>query len=257
MCKEHLGVAHALKVPCFFVITKVDICPEHILKQSLAQLSALLKRPGVRKRPFLVNTVAVRSPSLSSSHAGPLSTRARCVACSAGHTCASVVRSALAATGHRPAHDVAVHTGHGRARVQDVIACARSIASEALAPIFLTSAVTGRGLPLLRLFLNIAPQRQPWAARQAEPTEFIIDETFSVPGVGTVIAGTVKRGVLNLATPVLLGPDIGDGSFGRVSIKSIHYKRLPVTEVVAGQTAALALKKARLGLACPIAAPQS
>ena len=61
MCKEHLGVAHALKVPCFFVITKVDICPEHILKQSLAQLSALLKRPGVRKRPFLVNTVEVRT----------------------------------------------------------------------------------------------------------------------------------------------------------------------------------------------------
>lgn len=60
MCKEHLGVAHALKVPCFFVITKVDICPEHILKQSLAQLSALLKRPGVKKKPFLVNTVEVR-----------------------------------------------------------------------------------------------------------------------------------------------------------------------------------------------------
>ena len=59
MCKEHLGVAHALKVPTFFVVTKVDICPEHILKQSLAQLSALLKRPGVKKRPFLVNTVEV------------------------------------------------------------------------------------------------------------------------------------------------------------------------------------------------------
>lgn len=60
MCKEHLGVAHALKVPAFFVITKVDICPEHILKQSLTQLSTLLKRPGVRKRPFLVKSVEVR-----------------------------------------------------------------------------------------------------------------------------------------------------------------------------------------------------
>ena len=132
--------------------------------------------------------------------------------------------------------------------MQDVIACARSIAGEALAPIFLTSAVTGRGLALLRLFLNIVPQRQPWAARQSEPTEFIIDETFSVPGVGTVVAGTVKRGVLNASTPVLIGPDIGDGSFGKVAIKSIHYKRLPVTEVVAGQTAALALKKVRATL---------
>lgn len=35
MCKEHLGVALALKIPVFFVITKVDICPEHILKQTV------------------------------------------------------------------------------------------------------------------------------------------------------------------------------------------------------------------------------
>lgn len=61
MCKEHLGVALALKVPAFFVVTKVDICPEHILKQSLQQLMGVLKRPGVKKRPFVVNTVQVRS----------------------------------------------------------------------------------------------------------------------------------------------------------------------------------------------------
>lgn len=39
MCKEHLGVALALKVPVFFVITKIDIAPEHILKQTV-QVSA-------------------------------------------------------------------------------------------------------------------------------------------------------------------------------------------------------------------------
>lgn len=35
MCKEHLGVALALKVPVFFVVTKVDICPEHVLKNTV------------------------------------------------------------------------------------------------------------------------------------------------------------------------------------------------------------------------------
>lgn len=35
MCKEHMGVALALKVPVFFVVTKIDICPKHILKKSL------------------------------------------------------------------------------------------------------------------------------------------------------------------------------------------------------------------------------
>jgi len=63
--------------------------------------------------------------------------------------------------------------------------------------------------------------------------------------VGTVVAGTLKRGVLNVNTPLVLGPDIGDGSFKAAAVKSIHYKRLPVTQVVAGQTAALALKKVR------------
>lgn len=58
-----------------------------------------------------------------------------------------------------------------------------------------------------------------------------------------LLQGTVKRGVISPNTPLLLGPDIGDGSFKNASIKSIHYKRLPVGQVVAGQTAALALKK--------------
>jgi GTPase len=61
--------------------------------------------------------------------------------------------------------------------------------------------------------------------------------------VGLMWLGTVKRGVISPTTPLLLGPDIGDGSFKAASIKSIHYKRLPVGQVVAGQTAALALKK--------------
>ena len=55
MCKEHLGVALALKVPVFFVVTKVDICPEHILKETLSKLNSILKKPGVRKRPFMVS----------------------------------------------------------------------------------------------------------------------------------------------------------------------------------------------------------
>lgn len=65
-----------------------------------------------------------------------------------------------------------------------------------------------------------------------EYAEFIIDETFGVPGVGTVIAGTVKRGVITTNSNFLLGPDVGDGTFKPTAIKSIQYKRLPVTKVL-------------------------
>lgn len=54
MCKEHLGVALALRVPCFFVVTKVDLAPEHVMKHTLDSLQQILKKPGVKKRPFLV-----------------------------------------------------------------------------------------------------------------------------------------------------------------------------------------------------------
>lgn len=185
MCKEHLGVALALKVPVFFVITKVDICPEHVLKNTVQSLASILKKPGVRKKPYLVR-------------------------------------------------------GH-----DEVLTAARNITSDSLAPIFLTSAVTGKGLDLVRSFYSLLPQRHRWVEAQAGAAEFIIDETFGVPGVGTVVAGTVKRGVITPNTPLLLGPDIGDGSFKTAAIKSIHYKRLPVGQVVAGQTAALALKKVK------------
>lgn len=67
--------------------------------------------------------------------------------------------------------------------------------------------------------------------RAAELAEFIVDETFAVPGVGTVVAGTVKSGVINTNSNLLLGPDTADGSFKPTAIKSIHYKRLPVTTV--------------------------
>lgn len=40
---------------------------------------------------------------------------------------------------------------------------------------------------------------------QSGLAEFVIDETFGVPGVGTVVAGTVKQGIIRPNTTLLLG----------------------------------------------------
>lgn len=37
-----------LQVPVFFVVTKIDLAPEHVMKHTLQTLSGLLKKPGVR-----------------------------------------------------------------------------------------------------------------------------------------------------------------------------------------------------------------
>ena len=56
----------------------------------------------------------------------------------------------------------------------------------------------------------------------------------------TRFAGTVKHGVIVTGSALMLGPDIGDGSFKATAIKSIHYKRLPVQRVSSGRLFVLA-----------------
>lgn len=56
MTKEHLGLALALSVPVFVVVTKIDMCPPNVLQDTLKLLQRILKSPGCRKIPILVNT---------------------------------------------------------------------------------------------------------------------------------------------------------------------------------------------------------
>ncbi|KAG5277988.1 hypothetical protein AALO_G00093620 [Alosa alosa] len=57
--REHLGLAMALKVPIFVVVSKVDVCvcgsgARGALERTLRQLERLLKQPGCAKVPLLV-----------------------------------------------------------------------------------------------------------------------------------------------------------------------------------------------------------
>lgn len=184
MTKEHLAIALALKVPVLVVITKVDIAPEHVYKNTLTHIQKLLKSPGARKLPVVVKSD------------------------------------------------------------DEVTLCSQNIVNDRVVPIFTVSNVTGAGLPLLRSFLNLVPSRRNWRQYIDEPAEFSIDETFSVPGVGTVVAGTVTSGVVSTGQTLSLGPGF-NGKFVRVVVKSVHYKRTPVKKVVAGQAGSLALKKVK------------
>ena len=57
MAKEHLGLALALSVPVFVVVTKIDMCPPNVLQDTLKILQKLLKSPGCRKIPVLVQSM--------------------------------------------------------------------------------------------------------------------------------------------------------------------------------------------------------
>ncbi|XP_061736734.1 GTP-binding protein 2-like isoform X2 [Nerophis ophidion] len=53
--REHLGLAMALKVPIFVVVSKVDVCSRATLDKTLRQLERLLKQPGCNKVPLLLS----------------------------------------------------------------------------------------------------------------------------------------------------------------------------------------------------------
>lgn len=180
MCKEHLGLALALSVPVFVVVTKIDMCPPNVLQSTLKLLQKILRSPGCRKLPILVQNE------------------------------------------------------------DDVVMTATNFTTERICPVFQVSNVTGENLDLLRHFLNLLTTRVQYD--ENDTAEFQIDDTYTVPGVGTVVSGTTMKGTISCNDTLLLGPD-PLGHFQPLSVKSIHRKRMPVNEVKGGQSASFALKK--------------
>lgn len=126
---------------------------------------------------------------------------------------------------------------------QDVLTAIKNIQqNDKFVPVFRLSSVTGVGIDLLRSFLNLLHPRITWSSLLNNPPEVLIDETYFITGVGTVVAGTVSGGVIQSNSSLLLGPD-ANGQFKPVQIRSIHARKRPVKHVPAGQSAGFALKK--------------
>ena len=54
--KEHIGLAMALQVPIFVVVSKIDLCPAGLIQRTLDQLTRLLSGPGCKKVPYRVES---------------------------------------------------------------------------------------------------------------------------------------------------------------------------------------------------------
>ncbi|KAI8912536.1 P-loop containing nucleoside triphosphate hydrolase protein [Gorgonomyces haynaldii] len=184
MTKEHLGLALALQVPVFIVVTKIDMCPANVLENTISQINKILKSNGCRKMPLFVKNQA------------------------------------------------------------DVLMSATHFVSERLCPVFQVSNVDGRGLDLLRTFLNLLHSNLRHKYDVNAPVEYMITDTFSVPGVGTVVSGTIASGIVHAGDTLLLGPD-SLGQFVPTVVKSIQRKRVNTTAAYAGQSASFALKKVK------------
>ena len=56
MTREHLGITLALKIPFFVVLTKVDMCPDNIYKETVETLMKVLKSGGCNRKPIIIKT---------------------------------------------------------------------------------------------------------------------------------------------------------------------------------------------------------
>ena len=212
MSKEHLGLALNLNVPVFIVVTKIDMCPENVLENTMRTLKKIMRAPSVRKMPLDVKNQ------------------------------------------------------------NDVVMAAHHL-TERICPIFQISNVTGQNLDLLKSFFNMLtsrssslknantsqnPQGTGIASLNIEDAqteqekneiikaqnkvELLLDDSFSVGGVGTVVSGTVLSGILRSNTTLMFGPD-KLGKFVPVDVRTLQRRRLPVDDASPGQTVAAAVRK--------------
>jgi GTPase len=125
----------------------------------------------------------------------------------------------------------------------DVHTAAQHCREGKVAPVFHISCVTGHNLPLLQRFLYHIPvettQHQHELLSQ-QPAEFHVDELFNVEGVGLVLGGILRRGVVQEGEVLLIGP-MADGEFTRTAVRSIRFRinRAPCQQIVAGQAATI------------------
>ena len=124
--------------------------------------------------------------------------------------------------------------------IEDIVICAKNIYTESITPIFYISSVTGSGLDLLKIFLNIVGKRNI-DSFDSNNVEYHISNTFSVSGVGTVVGGQLLSGTIHVGDKLLLGPN--NSSYEQVIIKSIHCKKVPLQTVSYGSYVCLGLKK--------------
>lgn len=127
----------------------------------------------------------------------------------------------------------------------DVKTAAGNFSANQSTPIFKVSSVTGTNLTLLRNFFKELPSVQTKHEIDEltqQPSEFQIDELFAVQNVGTVLAGTVRHGIIKEGDELLAGPD-DDGKFFPVVVSSLHRNKTNCRIIQAGQTACVALKQ--------------
>jgi GTPase len=108
-------------------------------------------------------------------------------------------------------------------------------------PYFMISNTTGENIPLITNYLKSLEIYHDWDCLKENETMFIVEDIYSVNGVGLVTSGTLNSGVIKKGEKFMIGPI--DGTFHEVIVKSIHdnYKTL-IDNLSAGCSGCICIK---------------
>ena len=111
-----------------------------------------------------------------------------------------------------------------------------------IVPIFKISNVKMTNVKLLQTFIFNLRSMRDWDTLQKQKPVYVIERTFSVPGIGLVLSGTVKSGTINKDDVVSIGP-FYNGTYYLITIRSIHDNfDNTVTKLTAGESGCMAIR---------------
>lgn len=216
--KEHLLLCDLLDLPVVIILNKIDLVKPCKLQEIIRQIENHLVTSTVTKHtPLHVNSLddLILSDTSSSSCTPPSSP-----SCRVYH---------------------------------------QMISNSSIVPILKVSCVTGFGIDLLYKFLNLQTKAHTFDCSRekndssiqrvtnqhgehssSDLCEFQVDETFTVSHVGCVVAGVTVTGSIAIGDTLTSGP-FNDGSFKRVTVKSVHRNKVPCKAARPGEFATLAL----------------
>merc|ERR1712137_1357467 len=93
---------------------------------------------------------------------------------------------------------------------------------------------------LVHALLGALPKRRRHSGKIGRNLEILVDDTFNITGVGTIISGFVNAGKVRVGDIVFLGP-LNNGSYIKTTIKSAQISGINVSTIVSGNVVGLAL----------------
>lgn len=107
-----------------------------------------------------------------------------------------------------------------------------------IVPIISVSSITKVGFDLLDQLLFQLPKRNLGVQK---PFQMYVDKVYQVIGVGSVVSGSIKQGVVEVGEQLQLGPTVDGGSIP-VKVQSIEIHHYRVDRASTGEIVGIALK---------------